>query len=116
MDEGLPDPRGLNTTELLEIIRCQTGLVVRRSVPKERLVQIVEQGGMPTQEELAGTNESRRLLQVFIEKNWVQINSQLPCKGTNRGRCTIYPCPEGRHLDCFGASREHLHLFIGGAA
>lgn len=113
MSEELPDLRSLNTTELLDIIRRQTGLVVRRSVPHGRLVQLVEDGGMPSQEELAGTNESRKVLQLFIEKNWTQINSQLPCKGVNRGRCTIYPCPEGRHLDCYRSSREHLRLFMG---
>lgn len=110
MDDQLPDLRELNTTELLAIIRQQTGLVVKRSVPKDRLIQLVEEGTKPAQEELSGTNGTRRILQLFIEKNWSWINSQLPCKGPNRGKCTVYQCPEGRHLDCYGANREHIRV------
>ncbi len=111
MSDELPDLRTLNGTELIDIIRRQTGMVVRRSVPHERLVQLVEEGGMPAPEELADTNQSRLRLQMFIEAYWVQVNSQLPCKGMNRGRCTIYPCPEGRHLDCYGRNRERVEAF-----
>ena len=109
-NDEMPDLRGLNETELLTIIRHQTKLVLRRSVPKERLVQIIEHGLQPAPEELAGTTGTRARLQIFVEKNWEWVNSQLPCKGENRGRCTIYPCPEARHLDCFMSSSNHAKV------
>ncbi len=100
----------LNESELAMIVRRQTGLVVKRSVGRERLIQFLEDGGSFAPEELAGTNESRKKLQLYIEKNWVGIQSQLPCKGENRGRCTIYPCPEGRHLDCYLSALPHMKI------
>jgi len=94
----------LNVTELSQLIRQRTGWVVKVSVPKERLVGFLYGQLQLTAEDLADTTQSRRSLQVFIEKNWTWVNSQLPCKGENRGKCSIYPCPEGRHLDCFNAA------------
>lgn len=101
MSDELPNLGDLNRTELLSIIRRHTGLVVKRQVPLERLVELVETGATPKDEELAGTNRTRRSLQDLILKNWDWVNSQLPCTGPHRGQCTIYPCPEGRHLDCY---------------
>lgn len=100
----------LNQTELAVIIRRQTGLVVKRSVTRERLIQLLEDGGLPTADEVSPTTDSRKRLQLFIEKNWNGLNSQLPCKGENRGRCTIYPCPEGRHVDCLLYAAPHMKV------
>ena len=100
----------LNTTELAFIIRRQTGLIVKRSVPRERLVQLLENGLSLTPEEIASTTDSRQRLQLFVLSNWEGIQSQLPCKGDNRGRCTIYPCPEGRHIDCLLAASTHMKV------
>lgn len=100
----------LNTTELMTLIRRQTGMVVKRSVSKERMVQIIEGGAPIVQEEVSETTESRKKLQLYIEKNWDGIQSQLPCKGENRGRCTIYPCPEGRHVDCLASAAPHMKV------
>ncbi len=100
----------LNVTELTQLIRRHTGLVVKRSVPKERLIELLENGGLPTAEEISPTTESRKRLQLYIEKNWMGIQSQLPCKGENRGRCTIYPCPEGRHVDCLLSATPHMNV------
>ncbi len=106
MSNEIPNFQNLNETELLNIIRRQTGVVVRRSVGRERLMQIAVEGKAPGADELAGTTGTRQELQVFIEKNWVWLNSQLPCSGNDRGKCTIYPCPEGRHLDCYLAAKR----------
>lgn len=100
-----------NQTELLEIVRTNTGLTIKRGVPRERLVAIVY-GSPPTEEEIAGTAESRKTLQLFLEKNWDWLASQLPCSGANKGRCTIYPCPEGRHLDCYHAARPQIRATL----
>lgn len=100
----------LNVTELAFLIRRHTGLVVKRSVGKERLIQLLEDGGVPTAEEVSSTTDSRKRLQLYIEKNWMGIQSQLPCKGENRGRCTIYPCPEGRHVDCLISATPHMNI------
>lgn len=100
----------LNATELAHLIRRQTGLVVKRSVGRERLIEILENGGGPAAHEVSPTQETRRKLQLYIEKNWTNIQSQLPCKGENRGRCTIYGCPEGRHVDCFQSASPHMRV------
>jgi hypothetical protein len=98
----------LNITELTQLIRQRTGWVVKASVPKERMAAFLYGQDQPTAEDLADTTKTRHTLQVFIEKNWTLFGSQLPCKGENRGRCTIYPCPEGRHVDCFLAAGPHI--------
>ena len=100
----------LNITELIQIIRQKTGWVIKASVPKERLMAFLYGTDQPTIDDLAGTARTRHQLQVFIEKNWDLFASQLPCKGENRGRCTIYPCPEGRHVDCFTAAEPHIRV------
>lgn len=110
MDEGLPDLQQLNATELASIVRRQTGVVVKRSVPRLRLIELIEYGLAPLPEEAAKTNETRKVLQLFIEKNWSWVNSQIPCKGENMGRCTVYPCPEGRHLDCYLAAKDQIRV------
>lgn len=102
-----PELIHLNTTELQEIIRQRTGNRLRRSVPRERLIHLIETKEPPLPEELAGTNYTRIALQNFISESWDWVNSQLPCTGQDRGKCTIYPCPEGRHLDCYTANIKH---------
>jgi hypothetical protein len=106
MSETRPDLRALNTSELLSIIRRTNGMIIRRSVPKERLIQIIEYGIQPEANELSDTMSTRKTLEVFVEKHWTWVNSQLPCKGEYKGKCTVYPCPEGRHIDCFMAARK----------
>ena len=100
----------LNWTELASLIRGRHGVIIKRSVPRERLLEIVASNTSPNPEELASSNESRRKLQVFIDKNWKWIESQLPCKGENRGKCTIYNCPEGRHADCLIGAGPQLKM------
>ena len=106
MSDVLPNLETMNLTELLTIYRRQTGLVVKRSVERERLIQLVEGRVVLDPSELAGTTETRKELETFVTKNWVWINSQIPCQGTNRGKCTLYPCPEARHLDCYLAAKK----------
>jgi hypothetical protein len=111
----------LNETELAQLIRRQTGVVIARSVGRDCMLDILEnnwipdpnvfldgQGEIPS--EVSKTDESRKKLQLYIEKNWNGIQSQLPCKGENRGRCTVYPCPEARHVDCLLAAGPHLKV------
>lgn len=114
----------LNETELAQLIRRQTGLIVARGMGRDRMIELLENGGMPKPEgtswdshgvmyfhpEISKTQDSRKRLQLFIEKNWNSLQSQLPCKGENRGRCTIYPCPEGRHIDCLLAASSHMKM------
>lgn len=114
MEQESPPLESLNTTELCEMIRRQLGKIVKRSLSRERLIEIIEYGQMPAAEEISGTVETRKLLQSFIEQNWGALNSQLPCKGLNRGKCTIFPCPEGRHLDCYTQNIEQVRSFLTG--
>lgn len=99
-----------NRTEMIEIIRRYTGKIVKRSLPIERLMELTSHGAnaAPLQEELSGTNETRRILQKFIANNWTKIDSQLPCTGENKGKCTVYPCSDGRHLACFQSVPPHM--------
>ncbi len=122
--QGLDNLHLLNETELTQLIRRQTGVIVARSIGKDRMIEILQNGYVPDPggyrqigdemvditSEYAKTNESRKKLQLFIEKNWNGIQSQLPCKGENRGRCTIYPCSEGRHVDCLLAAGPHMKV------
>lgn len=100
----------MNRTELLQILSTEKYgyLRVRASVPLERLAHLVRTMEQPTSEEIALTADSRRKLHMWIDKNRLQIESQLPCSGPNRGKCTIYPCSEGKHLDCFLAAQKHM--------
>lgn len=99
----------LNKTELIYLIRSKSNIVVKRSLDVARLIELAK-GSDPTPEEISPTTNSRKSLQLFIEKNWGALNSQLPCKGENRGKCTIYPCPEGRHLDCYLSAEPHMRV------
>jgi len=38
------------------------------------------------------------------------VNSQLPCSGPQKGHCTVYACPEGRHLTCYMNAKPHFAL------
>lgn len=97
-----------NRTELVEIVRRRTQIVVRHSLPLERLQHLAITGEQPTESEIAGSMRTRVSLQQFISKNWLAINSQLPCSGQLKGQCTIYPCSEGRHATCFMSVPPHL--------
>lgn len=116
----------LNGTELAQLIRQRTGTIVARSAGADRMAELLEHNEAPDPggmhqvgvdntwvefpNETSDTNDSRKRLQLYIEKNWNGIQSQLPCKGENRGRCTIYPCSEGRHVDCLIAAGPHLKI------
>lgn len=100
----------MNQTELIRILSSEKYgfLRVRSGIPKERLIHLVKTGEQPQPEEIAQTSDTRRRLQLWIERNWAQIGSQLPCSGPNKGKCTIYPCSEGKHLDCYLSAQKHM--------
>jgi hypothetical protein len=100
----------MNRTELLQLLASDKhgNHRLRTTVPAERLIHLLRTGEQPQPEELAQTTETRKKLQVWIEKNWLQIGSQLPCSGPNKGKCTIYPCSEGKHLDCYLHAQKHM--------
>lgn len=100
----------MNQTELLQILSTDRygNLRLRANVPQERLAHLVRTMERPAPEEIAATADSRRRLQLWIEKTWSQIGSQLPCSGPNKGKCLIYPCSEGKHLDCYLAAQKHM--------
>jgi hypothetical protein len=97
-----------NETELLQMARAQGLGHLRLGLPKEVLVALVS-GVMTAQEErnpeyYSAIQFTRGKLQDLITEHWGVIRSQLPgCTG----RCTKYPCSNGRHLSCF-ANNEHL--------
>lgn len=97
-----------NRTELAEIVRRRTQKVVRHSLPIERLRHLAVTGEMPSDTEISGSMQTRISLERFILSKWVEINSQLPCSGELRGRCTVYPCSEGRHAACFMQVPPHM--------
>jgi hypothetical protein len=98
----------MNRTELLQILASDKygNLRLRHSVATDRLAHLVKTGEKPAPEEIV--SETRRKLQLWIERNSAQIASQLPCTGPNKGKCTIYPCSEGKHLDCHLAAVKYM--------
>lgn len=102
----------LNDTELWELARMGLSAAWRRpirllrSLPRERVIYLVESGAQPDPSEII--LESRVKLEQWIARNWEMVNSQLPCTGPDRGKCTKYPCPEGRHLSCYSAAADHI--------
>jgi len=98
-----------NRSELLELAR-RRGYRLRRSLPHEQLVAIAIGQAAPGQDDLAETVHSRARLEAWIDKNRMQILSQLPCNGEHRGRCQIYPCSEGRHMNCYLDAEQGGHL------
>lgn len=96
-----------NETELLALANQQGIGRLRRGIPLERLVQIVRGEDDPREEEFSETKESRKMLEAFIARYWEKIRSQLP--GCN-GRCTTFPCSEGRHAMCFEPNKDRLAL------
>jgi hypothetical protein len=95
----------LNKTELLALYRQHhDGLALTRNLTHARLVELVETGAWPRDDEVAGTMLTRRLLEQTINLNPARrkrIESQLPCHGWRNGFCLHYPCPEGRHCACY---------------
>jgi hypothetical protein len=92
-----------NKTELLCLARVQGLPPLRKSLPVETMARIVA-GEIPAKpEHIAGTGYTRTSLEKYIQDNYSRIRSQLP--GCN-GKCTSYPCSEGRHALCFGPNRD----------
>ena len=94
-----------NETELLALARSQGLGRLKMGIPHEELVQLVR-GAIPLQpHHVSETMNTRALLESFIEKNWGRIRSQLP--GCN-GKCTTYPCTEGKAALCFYPNKALL--------
>lgn len=100
----------MNRTELLQILAGggHGRLRLRSSIGRERLIHLIRTGEEPKPEELAKTTETRARLEVWIEKNRALVGSQLPCEGPNSGKCTIYPCTEARHLNCYIDAKDNF--------
>jgi hypothetical protein len=111
MSSPVPPLEQLNTTELLHILRSGNHghLRISRAVPRERLIQLIQTGERPRDEEIAQTAKTRSRLEAWIQKHIDSIGSQLPCSGPQRGMCTVYPCTEGRHMDCYLSVKEQLN-------
>lgn len=92
-----------NKTELLCIARTQGLPPLRKNLPIETLARIVAGDLNVKPEHIAGTGYTRQMLETYIQSNFSVIRSQLP--GCN-GRCTTYPCSEGRHALCFAPNRD----------
>jgi len=94
-----------NKTELLCIARAQGLPPLRKDLSIEVLAQIVTGEYEPKPEHIAGTLYTRAKLERFIFDNISVTRSQLPgCTG----RCTTYPCSEGRHALCFYPNRASV--------
>ncbi len=96
-----------NETELLAIAHSQGLGRLRRGMARLTLIQLVRGDINPGTEHLADTRHSRKMLEDFITKHWEQARSQLP--GCN-GKCTTFPCSEGRHAVCFGANKNTVAI------
>jgi len=87
-----------NETELLAIARRQGLGILRRGLPRELILGVVSGVLAMKHEYLAGTQETRALLESYIFRNYSITRSQLPgCTG----KCSTYNCSDGRHAVCF---------------
>lgn len=94
-----------NTTELLALARQQGLGRLKRDIPFRELIDIVKGIGTVRPSHISETMATRRLLEDFIQRNWGQIRSQLPgCTG----KCTNYPCTEGKHALCLYPNKALL--------
>lgn len=92
-----------NETELLTIAHTQGLGRLKRGLPRDLLLDFVIGRKNPSEEHLADTRFTRKLLEQFLAKHWEQVSSQLPgCDG----KCTTFPCSEGRHALCFSPNKE----------
>lgn len=105
MDDSVLDR--CNETELLSIAHQQGLGRLKRGISRHVLLQIVKGEDNPRPEHMADTRHSRQTLQDFLEKHWAQVRSQLP--GCN-GRCTTFPCSEGRHALCFVGNKNTVAI------
>lgn len=98
-----------NESELLWLAKRQGLGRLKRGIPTNDLIAIVNGELDVGQHHLASTNGTRKTLELFInhKDNFPRIMSQLPgCDG----QCTKYECSEGKHLLCFMPNEEVLHL------
>lgn len=94
----------LNKTELLELIRQQTGKRISSTTSRANLIQMIEMGKVW---DISNTEHSRVKLELFIDKNRQYYQTNLPCRGQiNEGKCTIFKCSEVLHLSCFSNIKE----------
>lgn len=102
----MDDLTQLNKTELINIIKAQTGRRVSRTLSTEELIDMISNGNYSR---FAKTEQSRVRLELFIEKNWDFYQTNLPCRGQfNEGKCTKFKCPESRHINCFLNVKDQL--------
>ena len=92
-----------NETELLQLAHRQGLGTLRRGLDHQELVAIVAGVISPESRHLSDSTWTRAKLEATIFANWDQLMSQLPgCTG----KCSIYPCTEGKHAQCFEPNQE----------
>lgn len=94
-----------NESELLELARQQGFNPLKRGLPKSDLVAILRGERLPRADEISGTAFTRYALNVFVNRHWGRLASQLP--GCN-GQCITYQCSEGRHAACFYPNEQAI--------
>ncbi len=93
------DFENFNKTELIELHRIQHGRRISRSTSNQSLIEMMENGRI---DRISPKEKTRAKLQVFIKSNWSLYQTNLPCRGQiNEGQCTVFKCPEARHVDCY---------------
>lgn len=89
-----------NETELIQLGRSQGVGIIKRGLPKDVLVALVNGDQVVRDEHLSQINFTRKVLEDYINAP-SRINiimSQLPgCTG----KCVSYQCSSGRHGLCF---------------
>jgi outer membrane protein assembly factor BamA len=101
------DLQDLNKSELIELIKQQTGRRISPSLSNEELIAIANTGEIKG---ISATESTRKRLQVFIDKNKTLYQANLPCLGQlNEGKCTIFKCSEMRHTDCWNNLKDKVN-------
>jgi hypothetical protein len=94
-----------NETELLQLAWKQKLGHLKRGIPREELVAIVSGQASPEPRHMSPTEQTRDILQGFIERNFEKLRSQLPgCDG----KCKTFHCTEGKHAMCLYPNKGYL--------
>jgi hypothetical protein len=94
----------LNNTELKKLIFIQTG-GKRVEGTTEELKEFFK-GKIPKESKFV---ESRKKLQIFLDKNASSFATNMPCYGkVNAGKCTIYNCSDIIHINCYKGAEEYM--------
>ena len=94
----------MNETELKQLIKIKT-----RKRAKGSSEELEETQNNPNKIQESPLMQSRELLENFLNKNWENFSTNMPCLGQqNNGKCTIFNCSELLHIHCYLSAQKFI--------